>query len=465
MAKSSTVARCAECGHIEPRWMGRCPSCEAWGTLHEQAPVTAVRSARSAHTAMPISDVPRGEHERTPTGLAELDRVLGGGLVGGSVTLIGGEPGAGKSTLLLQASHAIASSGRTVLYVSAEESPSQVRLRADRLGTLSDALLLASVSDLGAVLGLVERHAPALLVLDSIQTVSDDDTAGTAGGLSQVRACAAKLTRIAKARQMSTVLVGHVTKDGQLAGPRVLEHLVDTVCELDGDRHHALRLLRATKNRFGPVGEVGCFEMTGAGLVDVKDAGRLFMGDMLTPTTGVAVTLACEGRRPLACEVQALVADSTLGNPRRTASGLDAQRLNLLVAVLEQRAQIRFTNCDIYASSVGGLRVMEPAVDLALCLALVSSRTNVPLRRDLIALGEVGLAGELRMVAQTERRLAEAGRLGFKAALLPAAYDGPAHSLQLLRAPHLAGALGHCFSTDATSARAATTDRRSDPNA
>lgn len=454
MARTSTVARCTACGHVEPRWMGRCPSCEAWGTLHEQAPVAAVSVSQTRRAAaVPISAVPRGVDQRTATGLPELDRVLGGGLVSGSVTLVGGEPGAGKSTLLLQAAHAMARSGRTVLYVSAEESPAQVRLRADRLGTLCDELLLASESDLSAIFHLVERHAPALLVLDSIQTVSESSVGGVAGGLSQVRACAAELTAVAKARQMSTVLVGHVTKDGQLAGPRVLEHLVDTVCELDGDRHHALRLLRATKNRFGPVGEVGCFEMTGSGMVDVPDAGRLFMGDLVASTSGVAVTLTCEGRRPLACEVQALVAETNLTNPRRTASGLDAQRLNLLLAVLEQRAQVRFTNCDVYVSSVGGLRVTEPAADLALCLALVSSRCLVALPRAQIAIGEVGLAGELRMVAQIERRLAEAGRLGFRAALLPAAYDGPAHGLQLLRAPHLAGALAQCFSADASPAQ------------
>ncbi len=397
--------------------------------------------APPARPARPITAVAVDTNARAATGVAELDRVLGGGLVPGSVTLVGGEPGAGKSTLLLQAAAALARSGRSVLYVSAEESPGQVRLRAERLGALSDRLLLAGETEVPAVLGLVAAHAPDVLVVDSIQTVRDPEVPGTAGGVSQVRECAAAIVRVAKERDMATLLVGHVTKDGQLAGPRVLEHLVDAVLEVEGDRHHALRLVRAVKNRFGAVGEVGCFEMTGTGLVPIDDAGRLFVGEAPAGTSGVAVTLALEGRRPLACEVQALVSATALANPRRVASGLDAQRLAVLVAVLERRAALALGSCDVFASSVGGVRLAEPAVDLALCLAIASSRRDAAVPRTLVVLGEVGLAGELRLVAQTERRLAEAARLGFGGALLPAAYDGPAHGLRLQRARDLSAAL------------------------
>ena len=450
MAKTQTFARCTHCDHREPRWVGRCPQCRSWGSMVEETIAGSfagggvrARAVAPAEAARPIRQVSVHDHARAATGIGELDRVLGGGLVPGSVTLVGGEPGAGKSTLLLQAAHALAErgGGANVLYLSAEESPGQVRLRADRLDALSDHLLLANQTELPSVLGLVERHQPAVLVLDSIQTVRHPDVAGTAGGVSQVRECAGVLVGEAKRRGMATVLVGHVTKDGQLAGPRLLEHLVDVVLELSGERHHALRLLHAAKNRFGAVGEVGCFEMTGTGMAGISDAGRLFVGEAADGTTGVAVTLALEGRRPLACEVQALVAPTALANPRRVASGIDAQRLSLLVAVLERRVGVPLSDRDVFVSSVGGVRLGEPAVDLALCLAIASSRRDAPVARRLVALGEVGLAGELRLVTQTERRLAEAARLGFGGALLPAAYDGPAFGLQLHRSRNLSEAL------------------------
>ncbi|MPZ71784.1 MAG: DNA repair protein RadA [Nitriliruptorales bacterium] len=447
MARTKTQSRCSACGHSEPRWVGRCPGCAAWGTMGEETLVAAAGpSARAPvgqprRAAQPIRQVSTDQHDRAATDIGELDRVLGGGLVPGSVVLLGGEPGAGKSTLLLQAADAFAAGGRTVLYMSAEESPGQVRLRAQRLGALSDRVLLAGDAEVPAILALVQSHAPDVLIVDSIQTVRIPEVSGSAGSVTQVRESAAAIVAAAKEHGIATVLVGHVTKDGQLAGPRVLEHLVDAVCDIEGDRHHALRLLRATKNRFGPVGEVGCFEMTGKGLVGVEDAGRLFMGDTPPGTTGVAVTITLEGRRPLACEVQALVAKSVLTNPRRVASGLDAQRLNLLVAVLESRSDVTVANCDVYASSVGGVRLTEPAVDLALCTAIASARRDVPVLPGRIVLGEVGLAGELRLVAQTQRRLAEAARLGFTSAVVPAAYDGPAHGLQLHRARVLSGAL------------------------
>jgi DNA repair protein RadA/Sms len=450
MAKTQTFARCTHCDHREPRWVGRCPQCRSWGSMVEETTAASgpgggvrARAVAPARAAKPIRQVSVDDHARAATGIGELDRVLGGGLVPGSVTLVGGEPGAGKSTLLLQAAHALAErgGGANVLYLSAEESPGQVRLRADRLDALSDHLLLASETELPSVLGLVDRHRPAVLILDSIQTVRHPDVAGTAGGVSQVRECAGMLVGEAKRRGMATVMVGHVTKDGQLAGPRLLEHLVDVVLELSGERHHALRLLHAAKNRFGAVGEVGCFEMTGTGMAGIADAGRLFVGEAADGTTGVAVTLALEGRRPLACEVQALVAPTALVNPRRVASGIDAQRLSLLVAVLERRAGVALSDRDVFVSSVGGVRLGEPAVDLALCLAIASSRREAPVARRLVALGEVGLAGELRLVTQTERRLAEAARLGFGGALLPAAYDGPAFGLALHRSRNLSEAL------------------------
>jgi DNA repair protein RadA/Sms len=296
-------------------------------------PGAAGRPAPGVH-ARPIRETPLDCERRAVTGIAEFDRVLGGGLVPGSVTLVGGEPGAGKSTLLLQVAQALAVAGSTVLYLSAEESPGQVRLRAQRLSALAEGLLLASDGELAGVLALIDGHRPDVVVLDSIQSVHDPALGGSAGGVAQVRGCADALVRLAKHRRTAMVLVGHVTKDGQLAGPRTLEHLVDVVCELEGDRHHALRLLRAVKNRFGPAGEVGCFEMSPGGLRAVDDAGRLFLGESSDGSTGVAVTVALEGRRPVACEVQALVAPSALANPRRVASGLDSQRLNLLLAVL-----------------------------------------------------------------------------------------------------------------------------------
>ena len=427
--------------------MGRCPSCGAWGSMaEEERPSSASSSgsravAVSTRPALPIAQIPMDGDRRTATGIGELDRVLGGGIVAGSVTLVGGEPGAGKSTLLLQAANGLAERGALVLYVSAEESPAQVRMRAERLGALNERVLLAAEVEIPAILSLMDQHKPAVLILDSIQTVTDPDTAGTAGGVSQVRACAGAIVRACKDSAIAGVLVGHVTKEGQLAGPRTLEHLVDTVCELSGDRHHALRLLQAVKNRYGAVGEVGCFTMTGEGMIGVDEAGRLFVGEAPDGTTGVAVTLALEGRRPLACEVQALTIATPVPNPRRVASGLDHGRLALLLAVLEARTFVKLSTYEVFVSTVGGVRLNEPAVDLALCLAIASSRNELAVPRRWVVMGEVGLAGELRLVAQTERRLQEAARLGFRGAILPGAYDGEDFGLRLHKVADLAGAL------------------------
>lgn len=455
MAKVQLAARCAECGCTQTRWVGRCPDCGAWGTMQEDAAAARSASARATSggggaQARPIATVPLEGARRVPTGMAELDRVLGGGFVPGSVTLLGGPPGAGKSTLLLQAADAVAMQpGRTVLYLSAEESTTQVRLRAQRLEALCERLLLASTTDLQAVLALLEEHRPVLAVVDSVQALAHPDVSGAAGGTSQVRECAAALVAAAKRSGTAVVLVGHVTKDGSLAGPRALEHVVDTVLEIDGDRHHALRLLRAVKHRFGAVGEVGCLEMVGEGMRSVADAGRLFLGGALPGTPGIAVTMVLEGHRPLACEIQALVAPSALPAPRRVASGLEASRLHVLAAVLERRAGVPLASADLYCSTVGGLRLTEPAVDLALCLAIASSKTGVAVPHDLVVLGEVGLAGEVRTVAQTERRLVEARRLGFGSALLSPAYDGPDAGLHLKFGRDLGAAVAQVLASPA----------------
>jgi DNA repair protein RadA/Sms len=354
-----------------------------------------------------------------PTGLAELDRVLGGGLVPGSVTLLGGEPGIGKSTLLVQAMASLARSGARCLLVSAEESPQQVKGRASRLGALVPGIWIVAETSLPGVMAAVEECHPDVLVVDSIQTVFDPELESGPGSVGQVRGCAQALVAMAKARDVTTVLVGHVTKEGTLAGPRVLEHVVDTVLTFEGERHHALRLLRAAKHRFGTTGELGLFEMTDAGLSGVADPSGLFLTDRRHGASGSGVFPAIEGHRPLLVELQALVTQSPMAMPRRSAQGFDSGRLTLLVAVLERRAGITLGGADVYASAVGGVRIAEPGADLALCLALASAAHDEPLAQDVVACGEVGLAGEIRQVSQTPRRLAEAARLGFRHALVP----------------------------------------------
>lgn len=397
MSRPRTSFRCAacNCGHTQPRWTGRCPACEAWGTMRQETMASqhGALSESPPTPARPLARVPLHEVQRISTGIGEVDRVLGGGLVPGVVALMGGEPGIGKSTLLLQMAHAVAAAGHDVLYVSGEESAGQMRLRAQRLGALAERLLVASETSLQAVLGLLETHRPAVLLLDSIQIISEPSVPSSAGSVAQVRECAAALVRAAKQTSTATVLVGHVTKEGAIAGPRVLEHLVDVVLAFEGDRHHALRLLRAVKNRFGAAGEVGCLEMADDGLREVVDPSRLFLTEHTTDPSGVAVTVAVEGPRPLTVEVQALVAATRLAMPRRQASGLDPSRLALLVAVLERRCGVKLAEHDLFSSAVGGVRLREPAADLAVCLAIASSRLDRQLPRGLVAIGEVGLAG------------------------------------------------------------------------
>jgi DNA repair protein RadA/Sms len=410
----------------------------------EVARVTSAGAAGApggvADPAVPIADVDLTEHVPRASGVDELDRVLGGGLVPGSVTLIGGEPGIGKSTLLTQVAASLASAGDRVLYVSAEESRPQVRFRAERIGAVTDDLYLSSASDLHDLLVQLDDVKPCLLVVDSVQTIADADLPGAAGSVVQVRSCAHRLVREAKERSMAVVLVGHVTKEGDLAGPRVLEHVVDTVLAFEGDRHHALRLLRAVKHRFGPAGELGIFELTDRGLACVPDAGALLLADRRAGLPGSVVVPAIEGSRPLLVEVQALIDDGEHANPRRSAQGIDGRRLATVVAVLDQRLGLRLRGSDIFALAAGGVRVTEPAADLALALALVSSRTAMPLPADLVVCGEVGLGGEVRQVAHLDRRLREAHRLGFRRAVVPAsAPDGPA-GMQVLRAATVADA-------------------------
>jgi DNA repair protein RadA/Sms len=388
-----------------------------------------------------LTDVSHDSGEATPTGLAELDTVLGGGLVPGSVTLLGGEPGIGKSTLVLQLLAAVARRGRRSLLVSAEESPAQVRRRAARLDALVPGVWMVAETSLAGVEAAVREVRPDILVIDSIQTVLDPELDSAPGSVVQVRGCAHQLAANAKADGPATILVGHVTKEGALAGPRVLEHLVDTVLSFEGDRHHALRLLRSVKHRFGPAGELGLFEMTGHGLEGVADPGGMFLVDRWVGSPGSVVFPSIEGQRPMLVEIQALVVQSPMVSPRRSATGFDGGRLALLLAVLDQRAGLSLGRHDVYVSAIGGVRVVDPGADLAVCLALASAFTGVPVGDDVVVLGEIGLAGEVRQVSQTPRRLAEAARLGFTRAVLPdrGPDEGP---VQLCRVPTLSDALG-----------------------
>jgi DNA repair protein RadA/Sms len=438
--------RCTECGWTALRWQGRCGECQTWGTVQDVgAPTAGVTPARPvARPAVPIAEVEVETASTWASGVDELDRVLGGGLVSGAVILLAGEPGVGKSTLLLDVASRAASQARTVLYVTGEESASQVRLRAERIGALRPRLLLAAETDLATVLGHVEQVQPDLLIVDSVQTVASDSVESTAGSVSQVREVAASLIRVAKERAMAVVLVGHVTKDGAIAGPRVLEHLVDVVCQFEGDRHTRLRMVRAVKNRYGPTDEVGCFDLSEAGIVGLSDPSGLFLSRHSEHVPGTCVAVTLEGRRPLVGEVQALVGRSLGTNPKKTVSGLDSSRVSMVSAVLERRCHVPMANSDIYASTVGGARLAEPACDLAVALAIAGSVQEWSLAPGSVAIGEVGLAGEIRPVGGVSRRLAEAARLGFTRALIPRGSSelGPApEGMEVHEVPDLLSAL------------------------
>ncbi|RJK96059.1 DNA repair protein RadA [Vallicoccus soli] len=435
--------RCGECGWTTQKWVGRCGECQAWGTVEEVGAVR-VRTTAPATVSTPARPIPEIDVEAArarPTGVGELDRVLGGGLVPGAVVLIAGEPGVGKSTLLLDVAARTAARGEDVLYVTGEESASQVRLRAGRIGALEQRLLLAAETDLGAVLGHVAQVRPSLLVADSVQTLASAEVDGAAGGVTQVREVAAALIRVAKESGTAVLLVGHVTKDGSIAGPRVLEHLVDVVLHVEGDRHSRLRLVRGVKNRYGPSDEVGCFDLSDEGIVELPDPSGLFTSRHADPAAGTCVTVTVEGKRPMLAEVQALVSPAPPGSPRRAVSGLDAQRVAMVLAVLQKRGRVPVLQSDVYAATVGGVRLSEPSVDLAVALAVASSVSERPVPGDLVAIGEVGLAGEVRRVTAVGRRLLEAQRLGYARALVPPGSGAPPAGMQVVEVPDLAEAL------------------------
>lgn len=445
-AAKSAGYSCTECGWQAVKWVGRCGECQQWGTLAE---ATVSRDtghlASSAVTvaAVPIADVDASAADAHPTGNPEVDRVLGGGLVPGAVVLLAGEPGIGKSTLLLSTLASSAHNGARVLYVTGEESAAQVRLRAERIGALHDQLFLAAENDLGAVLTHIEQVRPDVLVLDSVQTMAHPLVDGAMGGVNQVREVASTLARVAKASNVACLLVGHVTKDGAIAGPRVLEHLVDVVLQIEGDRFSRLRLLRAVKNRFGAADELGCFELGDDGVWAVADPSGLFISRHDTPVAGSCLSVVIEGRRPIVAEVQALVAATTNPVPRRATQGLESARAAMMLAVLERRAGVRLGDRDIYLATVGGVRIHEPAADLAAVLAVASAASGTPVRAGTAAIGEVGLAGEIRNVVGLQRRLAEAQRLGLREVLVPAGAGARSTGLTVIEVTDVTAAIAH----------------------
>jgi DNA repair protein RadA/Sms len=415
VAKTAVKYACAECGYTAGRWFGKCPGCNAFGTLVEEGPETAATTA--ARPLLRLVDVDAAEAERIATGVPEFDRVLGGGLVPASLVLVGGEPGVGKSTLLLTALQAMSATRRSLL-VTGEESVAQVKLRAERLGGGANVEILAE-TELETVCATLEREKPAVCVIDSIQTLYAADLGSAPGSVAQVREAASRLLRVAKENAIATILVGHVTKDGSVAGPRVLEHLVDCVLQFEGDRYHAHRILRATKNRFGSTNELGVFEMTGAGLVGVPDPSALF-GKTHEGEVGAAVACALEGTRPILLEIQSLVAPTDLAMPRRVGTGVDPKRLAMIVAVLGRHAGVALGSADVFVNVAGGVRIDEPGADLAIALAIASAAKGAPVRSGLAAFGEIGLTGRLRPATQAERRLQECAKLGLKRVLVPA---------------------------------------------
>lgn len=447
--KIKTLYSCSECGAQSPKWAGRCSECGDWNTLVEEivggpgAPGNAPLAPTNRQGPSRIGEVNTDSARPVSTGIDELDAVLGGGLVAGSVTLLGGEPGIGKSTLLLQL---LAARADTTLYVSAEESATQVRLRAERLDAIRPDLWLHAETSLPHVIKAIDEIRPQLVVIDSIQTMVDPDLSSAPGSVGQVRGCAHRLVNEAKERNIAIVLVGHVTKDGNLAGPRVLEHVVDTVLQFEGDRHHALRLLRAVKHRFGPTNELGLFEMVGLGLQAVPDPSTMFLADRRTGVAGSAVVPTMEGRRPIVVELQALTSPGLENVPkRRSAQGIDGGRLSMLMAVLGQRGRVKVGDQDVYASAAGGAKLTEPGLDLGVCLAVASAMFDQPLPADMAVFGEVGLGGEVRQVSHAPRRVTEAARLGFRRVIVPAKSPEPddevAGQVQLIRVATLVDAL------------------------
>jgi len=426
MAKAPPAYRCTACGARQTRWSGRCDACGEWNSITEEAPLSQgpgkARLGPAKGRTVPLASLAEADAPppRATSGLSELDRVLGGGLVAASATLVGGDPGIGKSTLLLQGAARFAASGLSTVYVSGEEAAAQVRLRASRLGLAEAPVALAAETNLRDILTTLDAERPDLVVIDSIQTMWLDSVEAAPGSVSQVRAVVHELTQFAKRRGTAVILVGHVTKEGQIAGPRTVEHMVDTVLYFEGERGHPFRLLRAVKNRFGPADEIGVFEMTGQGLAEVLNPSALFLSDREARAPGAAVFAGIEGTRPVLVEIQALVAPTPHAQPRRTVVGWDGGRLAMILAVLEARVAIPFAGLDVYLNVAGGLRITEPAADLAVAAALLSAREDAALPQDMVIFGEISLSGALRPVSQAENRLKEAAKLGFSQAALPA---------------------------------------------
>jgi len=451
MPKSTITFVCTECGGESLRWAGQCPHCRAWNTLQEFQVRKATKESKSrpleAARVVRLSEIPTEDAARTPLAWAELNRVLGGGIVPGSLVLVGGEPGVGKSTMLMHAAAQIAKAGN-VLYVTGEESGHQVRMRAERLGALEPAILLLAENDLDAICDAIRNEAPRLAIIDSIQTVTDAGFEGSAGSVTQVRESAARLMRLAKETGVPIFLVGHVTKEGSIAGPRVLEHIVDTVLYLEGDRRQELRILRATKNRFGSSEEIGVFAMGEAGLEEVSDPSAAILASAAPAAPGSVIVAALEGTRPLLVEVQSLVNKSQNTMVRRIANGIDINRLHMILAVLEKRLNRSFGQSDVFVSVAGGIRITEPAADLGLALSIVSNESNRPIPDGLIVIGALGLSGEVRRVGHLERRLQEAARHGLTRALIPAgAKAGRPSGLDVVEVRTLAEAVSAAFSS------------------
>lgn len=422
--KTKTTYICRECGYQSAKWMGKCPSCNSWNTFDEtliadekkSSPIK--KSTVSARSVSKLKEVKTDLEVRYSTGMAELDRVLGGGLVKGSLVLVGGDPGIGKSTLLLQVCDAL-SKGRKVLYVSGEESEKQIKLRAERLKVSGEGVYLVSENDVASILEIINQVEPDIVIIDSIQTMCCEEITSAAGSVPQVREATNAFMKVAKQNDISMFIVGHVTKDGALAGPRVLEHMVDSVLYFEGDKQLMFRVLRAVKNRFGSTNEIGVFEMTNDGLCEVENPSKMLLEGRNIECSGSSIVCTMEGSRGVLAEIQALVTPTGFGNPRRMASGIDINRLILMIAVLEKRTKINLSNYDVYVNVAGGLKIPETAVDLALCAAIASGKTDKPIAQNTIFLGEVGLGGELRGIAQVEKRIAEASKLGFSTAIVP----------------------------------------------
>jgi DNA repair protein RadA/Sms len=423
MAKIKTIYTCSFCGTQSPKWLGKCPDCDQWNTFYEEKQSATQNGSRSASGAVPLAlhTIAAQQDDRTPTGISELDRVLGGGLVPGAVILIGGDPGIGKSTLVLQALTKLSEAGRKVLYVTGEESARQIRMRAERLGRLPENVLILAETSLEHINSHISECKPSVLVIDSVQTVYSPELESAPGSVSQLRETSSRLIQHAKRTDTATFLIGHVTKDGAIAGPRVLEHMVDTVLYFEGDRGHSYRILRAVKNRFGSTDEIGVFEMSSTGLVEVTSPSELFISERSNQSPGSAVVPSMEGTRPILIEIQALVAPTPLSMPRRTAIGIDQNKTSLLIAVLEKKIGVKLFNQDVFINVAGGIRVNEPAVDLGIVAAIISSRLDQQVPADMVMCGEVGLTGEVRAISQVSTRINEAARLGFKRCLVPEA--------------------------------------------